>query len=268
MNISWLEKFRRWRRLRFGWQWYRGHYGDWNAARAASVGYDHSAILERVVAGSRAVRAGEAAWERDGALFHSRVVNAPLLKALAACASEFGRLEVVDFGGSLGSTWWQHRAELANMGLTAWRVVEQPHFVQAGHEFSDGVLSFHQNLEDAWSSGRPTVLLFSGVLQCVEDPSAILKQAVKIGFPHILMDRTPFVLRGKTRLAVQHTPPELGGGTYPCWHFNQSDFLGPLNGHFRLVETWDGFDDVDLTLAFRGLSLRRKDEFCSVKGVG
>ena len=258
MNSSLVNKLRRWYRLHFGWKWYRGSYPDWSAARAASSGYDDAAILQRVVAATREVHAGRALWERDGALFQTRFVNQPLLAALAKCARLSGRLEVVDFGGSLGSTWWQHRSELASLGLTAWRVVEQEHFVRAGHEFAGDVLSFHPNLEDAWKKGRPTVVLFSGVLQCIEEPDVILREVLRLAAPHVVMDRTPFVLRGSTRLAVQYTPPELGGGTYPCWHFRKDDLLRTLTESYDIVEDWAGFDDVDRTIAFRGIHLLHK----------
>ncbi len=258
MNASLLQRLLRWRRLHFGWKWYRGDYPDWAAARAASAGYDDSAILDKVVAATREVRAGRALWERDGALFHAPLANEPLLAALGRCARESGRLEVVDFGGSLGSTWWQHRSELAGLGLTAWRVVEQAHFVRAGREFAGDGLSFHPDLEDAWRSGRPTVALFSGVLQCIERPGDILREVSRLSVPHVVLDRTPFVLGGKTRLAVQHTPPDLGGGTYPCWHFKKDELVAPLGDAYAPAAEWIGFDEVDPSVSFRGLHLRRK----------
>jgi putative methyltransferase (TIGR04325 family) len=266
MNIASLSRLRRWYRLHFGWKWYRGNYPDWAAARSASAGYDAAPILEKVVAATRAVRTGRALWERDGALFYVPCYNDPLLQALNQCAKASGRLEVVDFGGSLGSTWWQHRAQLNALGLVAWRVVEQAQFVEAGREFEGEGLSFHANLAEAWTTGRPTVVLFSGVLQCIENPSEILRELVRLNPEHIVLDRTPFVLRGATRLAVQHTPPELGGGTYPCWHFEQSALLAALRENYDLVSDWAGADDVDITLSFRGLHLQRKTLNVDVKG--
>lgn len=251
------SQFRRWRRLLFGWRWFRGNYPTWAAARAASAGYDDAPILDRVVLATREVRAGRALWERDGTLFHVPEINEPLLKALTACAKRGDRFEVVDFGGSLGSTWWQHRAQLADLRLSAWRVVEQEHYVQAGAEFANDILSFHHTLEEACVNGAPTVILFSGVLQCVESPSSILHAAARTGTENIVLDRTPFVKRGGKRLAVQHTPSQLGGGTYPCWHFVMDELLAPLRGNYDFVEDWPSLDDLDLSVRYRGLLMRR-----------
>ena len=68
--------------------------------------------------------------------------------ALAAAANG-GRLEVVDFGGALGSTWWQHREELSALGLRRWVVVEQPQFIEAGREFAGEILGFAPTLAAA-----------------------------------------------------------------------------------------------------------------------
>lgn len=266
MDIFLLQKLRRWRRLRFGWKWYRGYYPDWAAARSASAGYEDAPILKKVVEATRAVRAGRALWERDGTLFFAPCNNEALLSALARCAKDSGRLEVVDFGGSLGSTWWQHRARLKELGLVAWRVVEQAHFAEAGREFEGEGLSFHADLAEAWAKGRPTVVLFSGVLQCIECPSDILSEVVRLNVEHVILDRTPFVLRGATRLAVQHTPPELGGGTYPCWHFERNALLAAFREGYDLVSDWAGADDVDMTLSFRGMHLRNKSLRVAAEG--
>jgi len=102
---------RRWLRHFFGWRWLRGNYATWAEAKAASGGYDDPAILDRVRNATRAVRDGRAAWERDGTLFEKPWAHEPLLNALRhIAAAEGGKLDIVDFGGALGSTWWQHRA--------------------------------------------------------------------------------------------------------------------------------------------------------------
>lgn len=244
-------------RLIFGWRWFRGDHLSWASAKQASIGYDDAAILERAIFARREVRAGRAMWERDGTLFYAEETNEPLLKALAACAKRSEPLVVVDFGGALGSTWWQHRVHLAALGLGAWRVVEQESFVRAGAEFANDILSFHTTLEEACAGGAPTVILFSSVLQYIEAPWDTLHAAAQTGCASIVLDRTPFVKRGGRRLRVQHTPPRLGGGTYPCWHFTEDDLMAPLVGKYKVIDRWAGADHVDSSVCFRGLLLQR-----------
>jgi putative methyltransferase (TIGR04325 family) len=235
-----------------------GNYHLWAEARANSRGYEHSAVLAQVIVASRAVVAGRAAWDRDGALFAQPEVNAPLLAALRRIAAgEGGRLDLVDFGGALGSTWRQHRAALGDLTSVRWRVVEQLHYVEAGREFADTVLSFHPSLDEALQEKTASTLLCSSVLPYLEQPWALLDAAVRRGFRHIVIDRTPFAADGRQRIVVQRVPAELGGGSYPCWLFARDELLAPLAARYRLVSEWPGFDAVDPAAVYRGFWFER-----------
>lgn len=251
---------RRWLRRHFGWQWFRGDYPDWAHARAAAAGYDDAAVLAQVVAAVREVRAGRAAWERDGVPFAHAEINGPLLAVLRQAAQETeGRLAVIDFGGSLGSAWWQHRLALADIPVVNWRVVEQPHFVAAGREFSDVQLSFHGSLSGALAAGEAQVILLSSVLPYLESPTELLREVAASGCRHVVIDRTPLIGTNRTRLAVQHTTPELGGGSYPCWLFARETLLAPLTAEYRLIREWEALDDLSPDVRHRGFYFLRRE---------
>lgn len=246
----------RWWRHTFGWKWFEGDYATWAEARAASSGYDDAAVLVRVRTAIRAVRAGHAAWERDGVTFTEPAVYAPLLAALRVSV-EGGCLNLVDFGGSLGSTWWQYRTALTGLSAVRWRVVEQPHFVDAGREFSDDVLAFYASLDEALAGTKPGTILLSSVLPYLEHPRDLLADVVRRRFRHVIIDRTP-VLNGECdRLVVQRNPPSLGGGSYPCWLFARASLLTPFQRDYRLAAEWPGFDDIAPGVDFRGFLLER-----------
>ena len=250
---------RAWRH-RFGWKWFDGDFATWAAARAAARGYDDAAVLARAVEAARAVRDGAAAWERDGTVFAKPAVHAPLLAVLRAIGAERGgRLAVVDFGGAMGSTWWQHRAALGDLAVR-WCVVEQPQFVAAGRvEFAGPELSFEEKLGQACARTAPAVVLFSSVLQYVERPREILAEAAASGVRHLIVDRTPFWDGRRDWLTVQRTPPELGGGGYPAWVFDRTSLTGVLDADFKCVQEWPGFDDPDRRMTYRGIHWERKE---------
>jgi putative methyltransferase (TIGR04325 family) len=201
-----------------------------------------------------------AAWDRDGATFAQPHLHAPLLAALRDSArAEGGRLHLVDFGGGLGGTWRQYSPSLSDLADVRWSVVEQPHFVEVGQrEFTDTRLSFQPTLAKAQSETAATVVLFSSVLQYVPDPHALLAEAVQLGFRHVIIDRTSFWNGGRDRLTVQFTPPGLGGGSYPCWLFDQVRLFAPLSETHERVSEWPGFDDVDARVQFHGMYFKRK----------
>ena len=138
-------------RARFGWKWFIGDYPSWAAARSACSGYDDAGILVRILAATKAVRAGQSAYDRDGVLFPVSKSENGLIAALRTVAgARGGRLRVLDFGGSLGTTYWRHRAELANLRELSWDIVEQRSFVTVGRaNFDDTLLRFFETVDAA-----------------------------------------------------------------------------------------------------------------------
>src|SRR5690242_10336003 len=48
---------------------YRGRFKSWAEAERTVSGYDDNALFERIYAAAIKVKAGEAAWEKDGVTF-------------------------------------------------------------------------------------------------------------------------------------------------------------------------------------------------------
>ncbi len=202
---------------------WQGDYPDWQSAVAASEGYDREAIFLKVRDAARAVRDGKALWERDSVLFYHEEYNLPLVAALmSVAAANKGRLRVLDFGGAFGSTYMQHRPLLQKLDALSWNIVEQPHFVACGQEeFSTEELRFWPTMQACAEAGPVDAVLFSSVLQYMEDPYASLEQAVAFNPQAIILDRTPFAESGE-RITVQIVPPEIYAASYPCRWLDRS----------------------------------------------
>ena len=238
---------------------YRGDYSTWAKASAASGGYDSAEIVTKVVEATRAVRDGRAAWERDTVLFHEPASHAPLLAALRrAAAGAGGRLSVLDFGGALGSTWWQHRRWLADLADVRWSVVEQAAFVVAGQsEFTVGPLRFYESLDHAFAAGRPDLILLSSVLPYLEGPHEMLADLAGRDCEWIIIDRTGFTRNGRDRLTVQHVPASIYRASYPCWFFDRTRLLASLGAGWRVEAEWPTFDGEGADFEYRGMVLQR-----------
>jgi putative methyltransferase (TIGR04325 family) len=238
---------------------FSGDHPSWAEAKRNARGYDDPAIFEKAVAATRAVRDRQAAFERDTVLFAEPAIHGPLLAGLLrAAALEKGRLQVVDFGGALGSAWWQHRAWLAGLAEISWEVVEQPHFVAAGQrEFEIGPLRFRASLDACAADPARAVMLLASVLPYLEQPHAVLGDIARRGFRHVLIDRTGFVRGPGDRLTVQRVPPSIYDASYPCWFFEREKLLRSLPG-YRVVAEWPGFDILDTGAESRGLLLERE----------
>jgi putative methyltransferase (TIGR04325 family) len=218
---------------------FTGPYGSWAEAQSRSTGYGSEEILERVKAAALKVRSGQAAYERDGVVFSRGEYSFPLLATLlrASLAAD-GRLNVMDFGGSLGSSYYQNRNFLAELKSFRWSVVEQPGVVECGRAgFQDEQLRFYASTDECLSLERPNVALFSSVLQYLEQPFKLLETIAEMKIPHVIIDRTPFLVRPGSRdlVAVQHVPASIYPASYPVWLFAQESISRALASSYQCL---------------------------------
>ncbi|MBI5231286.1 MAG: methyltransferase, TIGR04325 family [Coriobacteriales bacterium] len=242
---------------------FTGDFASWDDARAASTGYDADAILERTRAALAEVRDGRAAYERDSVLFDEIEYSWPLAAGLLrAAALEGGRLDVLDFGGSLGSTYFQNRALLRGLPSVRWNIVEQPKHVAVGKaEFESDELRFFGSIEECLAESDPNVVVLGSVLQYLEDPRDKMLEIARLPVGHVVIDRTPFWEGERDRLVVQQVASYIYDATYPCWLLSRSRFERTIAeaGFARLAE----FPAIDVIagpvpISYRGMLLDRK----------
>ena len=205
---------------------FEGDYATWEEARSRCTGYDAQVILEKVLAATLKVKHGGAAFERDSMLFDEVDYAWPVLAGLMwAAASEGGRLNVLDFGGALGSVYFQHRSLLVTLQDARWNVVEQPHFVEAGQKYiQDERLRFYKTVDECVTENRPNVILLSSVLQYLENPYGLLEEMGNLNAGRIIVDRTPFIKGDKDVLSVQQVPESIFSATLPAWLLSEAAF--------------------------------------------
>jgi len=248
--------------------YYAGTYRTWAEARGDATGYDADVILEKCKTALLKVKSGEAAYERDSVVFetmeHPFAVLAGLLKG--ALASD-GRLSVLDFGGSLGSTYYQCRHFLADLKTLRWNIVEQGKFVACGREhFETEELRFYDTVGDCLRQGKPDVLLLSSVLQYIEEPHALLKELLREGIGIVIVDRTPFHQQGsRDILTVQNVPFHIYRASYPCWLFSRERFLASFAGAYSIAAEYDALggtiDTGRMAAAYRGFIFQHREGF-------
>lgn len=241
---------------------YTGDYASFAEARAGSTGYDDAVILERTRAALHKVLRGEAAFERDAMTFDKLELPQALLDILGRAAAErSGRLSVLDFGGALGSTYYQCRSALQHLPALEWSIVELPAKVACGQrEFSNSHLKFYATIAECLQDRQPGVLLLSGVLPYLPEPWEFLHTAARQGFDWIVLDRMPLIDGPRDRLTIETVAPRLYPASYPSWFFSRARMAEHLPAGYNLVSQFDAvdrqlLDGVELT--YQGLALRR-----------
>jgi putative methyltransferase (TIGR04325 family) len=104
--------------------------------------------------------------------------------------------------------------------------------------------------------------LFSSVLQYVEFPYHILKEAIDSHIEYIIIDRTGFTLNDKDRITIQKVPSCIYEATYPCWFFSETNFLAFFEDNgYELVADFDALDKVNIPSRYKGFIFKRKDAY-------
>ena len=213
-----------------------GNYETWEEARSKSSGYDAEAILDKVTSALLSVKRGEALFERDSVMLEKAEYPETILTFFRDVSAEKNRLQVVDFGGSLGSSYFLYKSLLTEVADINWSIVEQRHFVDEGkRHFEDDSMTFHYNLEDAASANGTSILLLSSVVQYLESPYHFIDDVKNLGFQHIVVDRTAFIEGRNEVITIQTVPESIYRASYPAWFLNESKFTSAFEGKYRLI---------------------------------
>lgn len=239
---------------KWGWE---GNYKSWQDAKQKSIGYDADNILEKVKGALLKVKNGEAVYERDSVIFDHIEYSWELLSVLMWIAAQSkGELNIIDFGGSLGSTYYQNKQFLDTLSFVTWNIVEQPNFVEGGkRSFENDELRFYYTIDDCikFTDKKIQGILFSSVLQYLEEPYVLLEEIIKRKFKYIIIDRTGFSLNDKMRLTIQKVHPKIYDALYPCWFFSETDLLHFLSEKgYRLLFDFDSLDVTNIPAKYKG----------------
>jgi putative methyltransferase (TIGR04325 family) len=227
----------RWvRRLREGAIRFEGGFASWEEACAHCTGYDAENILAKVLAATLEVKQGTAVFERDSVLFDEIEYAWPVVAGLlVAAARNGGLLNVLDFGGSLGSSYFQNRELLKTLPTVRWNVVEQSHYVKAGQTYiQDKYLRFYLSIHECLAENKINVILLSSVLQYLPDPANLFLSLLSVGADTVILDRTIINRSTSDRIYVQHVPPSIYTASYPCRSLSESRLLAAASDRYQL----------------------------------
>lgn len=232
-----------------------GEFASWQEAEAMCTGYDNSIILEKCKSALLEVKNGTAVYERDSVIFEEIQYSWSLLAGLQKAALENdGNLCVLDFGGSLGSTYYQNKNFISSLKKLDWCIVEQPHFIECGKEhFESDQLHFYYTIEECLKVYKPDVLLLSSVIQYLKEPHLWIENFLNLDIPYIIIDRTAVIDQLTDLLTIQKVPESIYAASYPCWFFSESHLIQQLsNGGYSLLA-----DDSDFLQSIVNIENRK-----------
>lgn len=242
---------------RYGWF---GNYASWQDAMKDSSGYSDEKIAQKVLEAVRKVTEGKASYERDSVTFDKMDYPWPVLSGILwTAARRGGKVNVMDFGGSLGSTYYNLRNFLVDLEVQ-WHVVEQERFVALGKaHFQDSHLKFFTSTAESISGGQPDVILLSSVLPYLQEPYDILRELIRLSAPCMIFDKMPFLLEGtRDRLTIQRVNPAIYPASYPAWFFQEEAFLDLMNKDYERTAEFTNEDTANIPAVFKGFIFRKR----------
>lgn len=215
-----LKKLRKYKPRSFGWF---NDYKTWQEAEKDCDAFDEYAIHEKLKSATLKVKNGEAAYERDGIIYDQIYQSWPLLSHLMLAASQnSNQLSLIDFGGSLGTTFFQNKKYLYQLEKVQWDVVELGYLIETGKkEIAEKGLDFFYTIEDAIkTNGKHNVLITNGVFPYLEKPYDIFELFKSFNFEYIIIESTYFNYEARDRICMQITNSKAYTAFYPCWLLN------------------------------------------------
>ncbi len=242
---------------RYGYGW-SGDYDSWESALMRCTGYDDVDIPQIVLDSILQTKDTEGVYERDSSVIKGEPEFAfDSLEWIKTCARQ-NKINVVDFGGSLGSSYFQLKPYLSGYKIS-WNVIEQKHFVSLGRKHLESdELKFFSNIIDVERSSECRIFFSSGTLQYLPEPFDALRQLRLSDYEYLIFDRISVLDSEKDRLTIQVVPPSRYKSIYPCWFLSENNFVSKMSTF--------GFDLIDRFSALGGKEATKKIQDSSYKG--
>ena len=225
-----------------------GNFNSWKEAIRYSKGYSDSIILKKTIQSVKKVIAKEAKYERDSFLFYSEKYDKILLSRLNSIKKKKNRkINVCDFGGSLGSLYFQHK-KFFTFNFVDWNILEQINYVKyAKKNIKINNLHFYDDLNLLLRKKKIDIVLFSSSLQYLENPYFVLSKFIQKRIPDIIIHRSPFT-DGVDVIKIQNIPKHIYKSSYPIRILSIRKVINLLSAEGykikfkkKLIEEVDGY---------------------------
>ena len=216
---------------------FTGPFDNWEDALKNSEGYENKKIIEKLFKSAMKVKNKKFAYERDTVLFSKPSYDWLILHNILKHCNNHKNLNLIDFGGSLGSTYFQHKFFFILFKSIKWNIVEQKKISSIGKKFfKNKNLNFYDDLRVAMKENAPKFILLNNVLQYIENPLHIINLLSRYKGITIIIDKIIFTKQDKDIIIVQKTPKRIYEASYPLRIFSKSIFLKKIKKHFKIVE--------------------------------
>lgn len=239
---------------------WKGDYKTWEDAEKECTGYDSEEIAQTSLASAMLVSKGLFPYERDSVLFDEISYSWPLSTALLYAAQNSKHLTVLDFGGGMGSSYFQNKLFTDAIHDFKWFIVEQRQVVNLSSPLSSERLIFRESISDVLQISKVNFVLFSSVLQYLSDPYTVIDEVIGLYPEIIFFDRLLVVEAERDIITKQTVDDSIYKASYPCRFLNEQKLLKKFEGKYTLISRFESFIKNDGFVA-QGYKVREQGLF-------
>jgi putative methyltransferase (TIGR04325 family) len=215
-------------------KYFSGPYKNWEIAQSKSAGYESIEIFEKVKISADKIKKTQRGYERDSIILSDKEYDHNILNILSNFLDKKDKvLNILDFGGSLGSLYFKYRKKI-NQKFN-WSIIEQTKFVDEGiKNFQNDELNFFYNIEEYSAKHKVDIVLLSSSLQYLRNYEDVILKLIDLNPKYIIILKTPFSKRKINEVFIQKPLKHIYKSTYPCWILSYGYFLNIMEKKFVL----------------------------------
>lgn len=223
-----------------------------HAKQNCGDGFDSNLIINKIYKAAILVP-NKKNYERDGVNFDEIQYSWPLLSSILLAINN-NKLNVLDFGGSFGTTFYQNRKFLKHVKKIKWNIVEQEKIVDIAK--NKNFMHFYKKIDDLKT--KLDIALFCCSLCYLENPYDVLKNVINIKPNFIAVDRTPFTKKKEDLFAIQIVNKKIYKARLPMVIFSLDKFLNFFKKEYILIEKWTSEEQPELSDNYKGFLFKKK----------
>ena len=234
---------------------YTKEYSNWKSAEENSLTYNNSIFFEKLESNyDNLIKKNDYKYERDTVLFKEIQYSIPLLVFFFQIQKKIEDFDILDFGGSLGSTYYQNKELFKNTKLK-WGIVEQSKIVDLGKKkFEINPIKFFYSIQECIANNNPNVAIFSSVVQYLDNFENYIKDLEQSNIKYLILDRIPLTNLSKNIITVQITSKRIYKSSYPITFFSRKILMNFLEKNWDLVSELDSEIDGK-NFKYRGINI-------------
>lgn len=215
-------------------KYFSGPYKNWETADNKSTGYDSDEIFFKTKKSAEIVQRTQKGYERDSLIYYDEDFDDTFLLNIESYKKQKDKtLNILDFGGSLGSLYFKYKKKLKNN--CNWSIIDQKKIVEEGiKNFENKELKFFYSVNDYKNLFKPDIVLISSSLQYLRNYKEVLNDLISLDPKYIIFFKTPFSHKSFDEIYIQKPLKHIYNSTYPSWIFSYDLFINIFEQNFEL----------------------------------